>query len=75
MNNIALGTMRTPATEGFWSDPEMVAQQKGLLSSYLVRRPGTGDDVGWLVATLASPRAEWVTGQTIPVNGGFSFAL
>jgi hypothetical protein len=24
---------------------------------------------------LVSPRGSWMTGQTIPVNGGYSFAL
>ena len=74
-NNIALGTMRTPATDAFWDDPAMASQQKALMASYLVRRPGDPDDVAWMVATLASPRASWITGQTIPVNGGYSFAL
>jgi NAD(P)-dependent dehydrogenase (short-subunit alcohol dehydrogenase family) len=35
-----------------------------------VPRLGTGDDVGAMVAFLASDRAEWVTGQVIGVNGG-----
>jgi 3-oxoacyl-[acyl-carrier protein] reductase len=75
VNNIALGTVRTPATEAFWEDPTAADRQKSLLAGYLVRRPGVPDDIAWMVATLASPRASWVTGQTIPVNGGFSFAL
>jgi 3-oxoacyl-[acyl-carrier protein] reductase len=74
-NNIALGTMRTPATDAFWDDPSMAERQKALMADYLVRRPGDPDDIAWMVATLASPRASWVTGQTIPVNGGYSFAL
>ena len=37
--------------------------------------PATKQDVAWMVANLVSPRASWVTGQTIPVNGGYNFAL
>jgi NAD(P)-dependent dehydrogenase (short-subunit alcohol dehydrogenase family) len=28
-----------------------------------------------MVVSLAAPDADWVTGQTIPVNGGYSFNL
>src|SRR4051794_31342367 len=75
VNSIALGTMRTPVTAAFWDDATRADEQKALMSGYLVRRPGEPDDAAWMVATLASPRASWVTGQTIPVNGGYSFTL
>ena len=75
VNNVALGTMRTPLTAALWDDPERVDQQRSIMSGYLIRRPGEPDDAAWLVATLVSPRASWMTGQTIPVNGGYSFAL
>jgi 3-oxoacyl-[acyl-carrier protein] reductase len=75
VNNIALGTMRTPLSAALWDDPSKAEQQKAIMSGYLIRRPGTPDDAAWMVATLVSPRSAWVTGQTIPVNGGYSFAL
>jgi 3-oxoacyl-[acyl-carrier protein] reductase len=75
VNNIALGTMRTPVSAAFWNDDTKVDQQRSLLSGYLVRRPGEPEDAAWIVGMLASPHASWITGQTIPVNGGFSFAL
>jgi 3-oxoacyl-[acyl-carrier protein] reductase len=75
VNLVSLGTMRTPATEALWDDPAQSAMQRTLMSGYLVKRPGDAADVAWIVLALASPRASWVTGQTIPVNGGFSLAL
>jgi 3-oxoacyl-[acyl-carrier protein] reductase len=75
VNNVALGTMRTPLTQALYDDPGQADAVKSLLSPYLVRRPGEPDDAAWMVATLVSPRSSWVTGQTIPVNGGYSFAL
>jgi len=33
------------------------------------------EDVAGLATYLASPLAEWITGQTYPLNGGYTFAL
>ncbi len=75
VNNISLGTMRTPISEALWNDPTQSDRHQAVLSSYVVRRPGEPDDPAWLVATLASPKAGWITGQTYPVNGGYTFSL
>ena len=74
-NNIALGTMRTPLTEPLWSDMADSPQAKAILQGYAIRRPGVPDDVTALAVLLAGDHAAWITGQTIPVNGGYSFAL
>jgi 3-oxoacyl-[acyl-carrier protein] reductase len=75
VNLVSLGTMRTPMTEALWSDPQAEDVRRSILSSYLVRRPGEPDDAAWAVLMLASPRAAWITGQTIAVNGGSSMTL
>jgi NAD(P)-dependent dehydrogenase (short-subunit alcohol dehydrogenase family) len=44
------------------------------LSRYVIRRFGKPDDVAHMALFLCSNAASWITGQTYPVNGGYSFA-
>ena len=39
------------------------------------RRTDESDDVAAMVLFLCSDAAAWITGQTYPVNGGYSAAL
>jgi 3-oxoacyl-[acyl-carrier protein] reductase len=71
-NCVALGTTRTPAIERVVSDPEAV---KKILKVYQVKRLGEPEDAANMILFLASDASSWITGQTIPVNGGYSFAL
>lgn len=50
-------------------------QSKAQLSKYIIRRYGSGDDVAALVTFLCSQAASWITGQTYPLNGGYSAAI
>jgi 2-hydroxycyclohexanecarboxyl-CoA dehydrogenase len=43
-----------------------------VLSNYTIRRVGEPSDAAAMVTFLASGAASWITGQTYPVNGGFS---
>ena len=53
----------------------MQHRRDAMFADYLIRRPGEPDDAAWAVLMLASPRAAWITGQTIAVNGGSSMTL
>jgi 3-oxoacyl-[acyl-carrier protein] reductase len=50
-------------------------RERKLLEPYVIRRHGLPEDIAGLVAFLASPLASWITGQTYPVNGGYTFSL
>jgi NAD(P)-dependent dehydrogenase (short-subunit alcohol dehydrogenase family) len=39
-----------------------------------LKRPGMPDDIAGVVALLASPESQWLTGQTLHVGGGFHMA-
>jgi NAD(P)-dependent dehydrogenase (short-subunit alcohol dehydrogenase family) len=62
-------------------DPEQMAaflateRTKAQLSHYTIRRYGKPDDVAAMTLFLCSEAASWITGQTYPVNGGYSFAM
>jgi 3-oxoacyl-[acyl-carrier protein] reductase len=71
-NCIAIALTDTPAVEGRLKDPELL---KKMMEKYVIRRPGEPADVANMALFLASGASSWITGQTYPVNGGFTFAL
>ncbi|MGB6552119.1 MAG: SDR family oxidoreductase [Candidatus Binataceae bacterium] len=71
-NCVALGATRTPATERGLSDPEAL---KRVLKVYQIKRIGEPEDAANMILFLSSDASSWITGQTIPVNGGYSFAV
>jgi 2-hydroxycyclohexanecarboxyl-CoA dehydrogenase len=69
-NCVAIATTRTPGVRDVTDNEELAAR---MLRNYVIRRFGEPDDVANMVLFLASDAASWITGQTYPVNGGFSF--
>ena len=65
VNAIAPGFIETPMTAGL---SEKV--REGLASKILLKRLGSPDDVANLVAFLVSDGGDYITGQTINVDGG-----
>jgi NAD(P)-dependent dehydrogenase (short-subunit alcohol dehydrogenase family) len=75
VNCISLGNISTPATAPPPPEtPEEHERERTFLRPYVIRRRGRPDDVAGLVAYLASPLAEWITGQTYVLNGGYTFS-
>lgn len=76
VNCVALAAMFTPTTERPEGDPTFsVEKTEKQMKSYIIRRKGRPEDVAGLVTYLAGPTASWITGQTYPVNGGYTLAL
>ena len=65
-NAIAPGVIMTPAVEKFMPQPMIDAFQKHTLTPRL----GKPEDIGEMVAFLASDAAGYITGQTIQIDGG-----
>jgi NAD(P)-dependent dehydrogenase (short-subunit alcohol dehydrogenase family) len=74
-NAISLSTLRPPMTDEQLVDYLASDRGKAHLTPYAIRRFGEPEDVAGMAAFLCSGSAEWITGQTIPVNGGYSFSL
>jgi 2-hydroxycyclohexanecarboxyl-CoA dehydrogenase len=69
VNCVALGSMNTASVAEVTRDPRLLKQ---VLSGYSIRRLGELDDAAQMITFLASDAASWITGQTYPVNGGYS---
>jgi 3-oxoacyl-[acyl-carrier protein] reductase len=72
VNCIALSAVRTPGVATATADEALV---KAMLRQYPLRRLGEPEDAANMALFLASDAASWITGQTYPVNGGYSVAL
>lgn len=74
-NCVAIASIRPPleadALEAFLTSDRTKAQ----LSRYPIRRFGLPEDIAGTVLLLCSDAASWTTGQTYPVNGGYSSSM
>lgn len=69
VNCIAPSLTRTPLAAQILSNETMVNAIAGL---HAMQRIGEGDDIGPLAALLLSSDAQWITGQSLGVDGGRS---
>jgi NAD(P)-dependent dehydrogenase (short-subunit alcohol dehydrogenase family) len=74
-NAISLSTLEPPMPPEQLAEYVQTERAKAYVSRYVIRRYGKPEDVAGLATFLCSKAAEWITGQTYPVNGGYSFAI
>jgi NAD(P)-dependent dehydrogenase (short-subunit alcohol dehydrogenase family) len=74
-NAISLSALEPPLDEPTKAAFLASDQAKTITARYAIRRMGRPDDVAAMALFLCSEGAEWITGQTYPVNGGYSFAV
>jgi len=69
VNAVSPGFMVTPATASLMAND---AAREGFARQYPLGGIGTTDDVAQAIAWLLSPAAARITGQVLPIDGGFT---
>ncbi|ASW03399.1 SDR family NAD(P)-dependent oxidoreductase [Paraburkholderia aromaticivorans] len=71
-NTLCPGMIRTPLSQAFYEQGDVEARRSAMTAS---RRIGEPTDIAEVAAFLASPRAAYVNGAEIAVDGGFECML
>jgi NAD(P)-dependent dehydrogenase (short-subunit alcohol dehydrogenase family) len=74
-NCISLASMNNTPADAPPPSEEQRKMMDGMLKQYVVRRRGEPSDIAAMVCFLASEMTSWITGQTYPVNGGYTLSL
>ena len=69
-NCVSLSSLMPDMSEEKLAEMMQSDHAKAQMARYTIRRYGKSQDVAALVAFLCSNSAEWITGQTYPLNGG-----
>jgi NAD(P)-dependent dehydrogenase (short-subunit alcohol dehydrogenase family) len=71
VNCVAPGLVKTDFARALWENSEHLAKRTAATP---LRRIGTPEEIGSVVAFLASPAASFITGQVIVADGGVTIA-
>jgi NAD(P)-dependent dehydrogenase (short-subunit alcohol dehydrogenase family) len=71
VNCVAPGLVKTDFARALWENPEILARRNEITP---LRRIGTPEEIGGVIAFLASPAASFITGEVLVVDGGVTIA-
>lgn len=71
VNCVAPGLVKTDFARALWANPDLLARRAAATP---LRRIGEPEEIGPVVAFLASPAARFITGQVIVADGGVTIA-
>jgi len=72
VNGVAPGMILTPMNQSAIDDPEELRRKEGAIPW---GRAGQAEEVAELVAFLLSPKADYITGASVTIDGGLSLTI